>query len=1392
MKTVSKLFSTLLVVAMLVTSLCAPPNVSAQFLTNPYTPEMNEFLPTGVCMDFTGEYQIHLTHFDNFPWRSGEVRYKYEVVSFPFIPDGTIIGETNTDRRLVSARSDTYGYNSTNPPCEGWAWENYNDAINGLYDVSRNIMHYSEGDMLGYEGSCNFPGGGSKSVTPKHQLASIYFIFDGQIPDAGCNTDVTNEHGIVLPHTIIKHTIYFKPSSCAIEDSISWLYDNTRGRMKSYPFTNNSTFAGGKGPYDVQFRPMILLKDEDNEVCAYNHQCIEPWGHEIDVDSNEPWIGNIIPGGTINYVEAPINIAACPLYYPTGQNNLYSPLEFYHLPPYALVHAPLLNHNGTLNAGYDIVSNNMEELFHQYQSHPTPQQHHYVIEHPFDVTILNSSEKIVYNPSEVEIDLINSQSEQVFPTGYKFLTVHGTFPSRNAYADAEASGMYPNLVDYPAPSTLGTQSSIYRVKSGSTLRIEPCVLIMDAVIEVEDGATLIYCPEYTFGNYSISFVNSTDVVEFCPENMAHCAMKCKQLNIYDYPGELIVDNNEVWDSSINPNSTLSFANAIRVQSGNTLTLEEGLELRFGPNGKIVVEAGAKLIIDGAYLGSACDEMWKGIEVLGNPNLNQINSANQGEVRIMNGGTIEHALVGVSLGILNANGTPNLSTTGGFVRGFSGATFLNCKQAVRAFDYQSPNGAPNRTAFENSMFEISEALPNDLLPGYQVFLKGVHGVKIANSTFINSRTDDFPILDAGTAIAATNSGFRVLSSSFENLKLGIRVKSLGFDDIKISQSTFVGNLGGVSLSYSGLAEVVENTFVVSDPSNLTWPTGMSATEPYGLYLGGSTGYEVEENLFYSSNIHKNVGVAIRNSGNNFNRIGFNNQFHTLEAGALVMGDNRYDPAEGSSQATGLIFRCNDFGVEVEPEVYIDLNYSIALTNEGEVSMHQGVITAEVPGAGNRFYPLCQPASTDREFYVDETTPVLSYVNYIPFAQPETRPDCNTGLPYMGVTASIIPFNKDVHCPSDLSSGGILVEFRERYYQNKSIYSTLLEVYKDTVNGGDTQFLLDLIEDEFVSSFELRNELLLASPRVTDRVLIAAIERDPTMNPWHIAQVLLANSPLPQNVLTALYRTDFDDYYKELVEDGQNGGISNTLIMESELSYFDGLKETARLDFVRQAFRQDSTLALNDSIIHYLSQDADDEQLKLLLAYHLKRGQYQQAEAILAQAPNLRWTSDFIDVISVVVNALKDTISAESVIRANEITLLAVANEHSPEAYLAQSLLEIYGEVEFDEVIVMPGVQPRSMQTISQNKARKNKALASVHPNPTRDMAYLNWRLPEGLPAHEVSIAVYNIHGQRLLVDFLNAEVGIREINTTNWSPGLYLFQLRHHERLIESIRFEVIR
>ena len=63
-----------------------------------------------------------------------------------------------------------------------------------------------------------------------------------------------------LPHTILKHTLYFhctEQGTNEIIDSVWWLYDNTRGTMKKYPFCTPPTDHLSIEPivYDVCFRP---------------------------------------------------------------------------------------------------------------------------------------------------------------------------------------------------------------------------------------------------------------------------------------------------------------------------------------------------------------------------------------------------------------------------------------------------------------------------------------------------------------------------------------------------------------------------------------------------------------------------------------------------------------------------------------------------------------------------------------------------------------------------------------------------------------------------------------------------------------------------------------------------------------------------------------------------------------------------------------------------------------------------------------------------------------------------------------------------------------------------------------------------------------------------------
>jgi len=104
----------------------------------------------------------------------------------------------------------------------------------------------------------------------------------------------------------------------------------------------------------------------------------------------------------------------------------------------------------------------------------------------------------------------------------------------------------------------------------------------------------------------------------------------------------------------------------------------------------------------------------------------------------------------------------------------------------------------------------------------------------------------------------------------------------------------------------------------------------------------------------------------------------------------------------------------------------------------------------------------------------------------------------------------------------------------------------------------------------------------------------------------------------------------------------------------------------------------------------------------------------------------------------------------------------------------------------------------LNPISKSLKQRNKnplfksSLASVHPNPAKNQIYLNWQLPEGMNPEKVTLSVYNIQGKRVLTNSLNQEVGIQEIDVSNYPTGIYLYQLQHEGKLLHSEKFEVVR
>lgn len=482
----------------------------SQNLQDPYKDNTGITLYSSLEDDeYTGEYQIFL---DKFFWncysgganqfQPAAISFSIEAVSFPFIPIGELNNIHQNQERLLNTNQVTdhkeYGYIESKNEDTG---EVYYKGIGWIYD-----------DYKIYQ----------KLYNHRNCDESIYFMCSGDyglVSQAFYNPlDPNYEEQCNLPHTILKHTLYFHcgpTTEYPVIDEISWIYDNTRGAMKEYPFDiPDQRPPDINPPIDVVFRP-TFQGQSFGDCISYFPEWLENSGYYESGASQNSGSINYFPSSEMNGKHNLCTGYPYPLYYdinnppPPQQGGSFTSWPdldhytstFVHPPPFALLDAPLLNPEGSHYAGYNNSGNPMEGIPHKYS-----------IDDPFNLRIINPSEKIVYNPSEVTINC-----DLTFPCHYKFLTLHGRYPDKNedvyhggdfskqywddiGYFDFKYDRDYPTVVN-PDPDRNAENMSYYILK-GSTITIEPCVIIMDAFFSGEgSGGEIIYDPQYTFGNW---------------------------------------------------------------------------------------------------------------------------------------------------------------------------------------------------------------------------------------------------------------------------------------------------------------------------------------------------------------------------------------------------------------------------------------------------------------------------------------------------------------------------------------------------------------------------------------------------------------------------------------------------------------------------------------------------------------------------------------------------------------------------------------------------------------------------------------------------------------------------------------------------------------------------
>ena len=242
--------------------------------------------------------------------------------------------------------------------------------------------------------------------------------------------------------------------------------------------------------------------------------------------------------------------------------------------------------------------------------------------------------------------------------------------------------------------------------------------------------------------------------------------------------ELLINEDVTWDFDRGLDKNL------RIAAGNTLKIEgtasQAVTFSMPKDGQITIERGAKLEVTHAKITNNCGRMWRGITVLGDPNLAQT-PANQGMV-VLNNAEIEYAQNAFAL---NLNG---FGDSGGGIIQATQSSFRNNKRSAEFFPY--PNN--NISFFNHCSFILDDDYRSNSFIGH-ITLWQVKGLHFSYCTFENTNSNFVQQFDG---LFSISSNFIIEGSSFAGFQHGIQATNGSNTTFSVTNTEFFNNQKGI--------------------------------------------------------------------------------------------------------------------------------------------------------------------------------------------------------------------------------------------------------------------------------------------------------------------------------------------------------------------------------------------------------------------------------------------------------------------------------------------------------------------------------------------------------------------------------------------------------------------
>lgn len=855
---------------------------------------------------------------------------------------------------------------------------------------------------------------------------------------------------------------------------------------------------------------------------------------------------------------------------------------------------------------------------------------------------------------------------------------------------------------------------------------------------------------------------------------------------------------------------------IVVETGAHLTISTLVKMTVGSS--IIVKPGGKLTVNAGCITSGLCGQWKGIEVWGNNLPQSINSSgmpvNSGMVNLV-GAIISNAEIGVRLGKSLGPNQEVVGSGGGIIISMA-SKYINNKIAVKFAPHSGFGGylADNISSFRLDTFGVDQNYNGIVLPEAAVKMNSVKGIKflgcyfedIVHCSSIGIKASNSSIIvknycnsiSTGLCVGSQTrnefAGFQYcirLSGSL--LNLSSKIDGVKFDQQhKFLNAGTSGFVGPFSKSEGAIHLVHDFGSTITNCEFYSRSQASQNSIVYGIYIDNSSGYVIENNYFGTSiETLKTAGIYVNNSGPNSNSI-YYNTFDGNMLGVWAENEN-YDQATGG----GLLMQCNEF---------VNLDYNIGVqslylgticsgcplpTQDAGISTVQGNVGNGLPSqipfyVRNSYATNACNANAENKYYIDTHNP-FTIINHGSFSNlwaqptPQTNNSCSNPTEVAIVTGTSTPSpNRAVYCLNNHPTIGYSLKQLNDSASNRRVkLSTLNEFMDNSLDGGNTQELLDSIYSGELSNDALKN-LLLNKLFLSDTVLKAyfSVTID---NHDHVLDVVAKNAPLHPRVWSLVSGFGLSAGEKAVWDSVQfQNKSSDRVAVQSLLTMAHNDLGLVNNEKIRR-FLNDSGGPLFDSIMTMLNLNEIPQSKFRKIDIAIASGNVDLANELLY---SLEAESDsnlpYFNMMQHYL-ALHTQIGYDSIMRQNEdiflhLKDLAASNNALVEGYAKAMLHEVYDSL-YTELRLAPSISPserkNNSNTSKEVSDKENKLIfkngINIYPNPVAD--YLNVELNS--ETAEVILQVSDISGKTLIKEKCK---GNCNVNTQNLNNGMYLLYL----------------